>query len=155
MPTKAKFLASSFVLFEKDNKILLLLRENTGYMDNLYGFPAGHIDEGETPLEAACREAKEEVALSVKPENLEMLGVVQTVGNGSDSSDYLNFFFRAKKWQGEPKNMEPEKCGHLEWFSLDDLPDNLLEHVALILQNIKKSPTLLPTEQVRNRNPKS
>ena len=34
-----------------------------------------------------------------------------------------DFFFIAKKWQVEPKIMEPEKCDAIGWFSLDKLPD--------------------------------
>ncbi len=152
MADYAQFLAASFVLFLKDNKILLLLRQNTGYMDGFYGLPAGHVDAGETPIDAAVREAKEEVNINILPKDIELIDIVQADAVFERGGDYFNFFFKADKWQGDPKNMEPEKCASLEWFDLNNLPDNLLEHVALVLQNIDNSPTILATEQVKNRN---
>ena len=46
----------------------------------------------------------------------------------------LTSFFTAKKWRGEPKNMEPDKCDDLRWFDVDNLPDNT---IAYIKQAIK------------------
>lgn len=152
MDTFAQFLAASFVLFVKNGKVLLLLRQNTGYMDGYYGLPAGHVDAGETPIDAAVREAKEEVNIDILSKDIRLIDVVQADAMSERGTDYFNFFFKADKWQGEPENMEPDKCASLEWFDLNNLPDNLLEHVALVLQNIDNSPTILATEQVKNRN---
>ncbi len=30
-------------------------------------------------------------------------------------------------YDGEPKICEPDKCSELKWFSLDTLPDNVIE----------------------------
>ncbi len=155
MAENGLFLASSFVLFEKGDEILLLLRKNTGYMDGFYGLPAGHIDKGETPIETAIREAKEEVDIDLIAADLSLIDIVQADAVYEKNVDYFNFFFKASKWQGEPKNMEPNKCAELVWANVNNLPDNLLEHVRLILQNRKNSPTILATEQVRNRNTNS
>lgn len=58
---------SSGIIFIKDVKILLCHATNTPY----WGIPKGHIDEGETALEAALREVKEETNFTVTdPENL-------------------------------------------------------------------------------------
>lgn len=48
----------------KDEKILLMRRNNKGL--KYYTFIGGGMEEGETPEEAAIREAKEEVSLDVK-----------------------------------------------------------------------------------------
>ena len=45
-----KLICSSYLLLIKDNKILLGLRQNTGYMDGFYHLPAGHKEEGESNL---------------------------------------------------------------------------------------------------------
>ncbi|WBW95576.1 hypothetical protein [Oceanirhabdus sp. W0125-5] len=41
----------------------------------------------------------------------------------------IDYFFVAKQWSGEIKNMEPNKCDLLEWFDLDDLPHNIIPYV--------------------------
>ncbi|GGV02513.1 hypothetical protein GCM10010211_82330 [Streptomyces albospinus] len=40
------------------------------------------------------------------------------------------FFFEATEWDGEPVNKEPEKCLALEWFTVHDLPDDIIEYPA-------------------------
>ena len=45
-----------------NEKVLLVYEKNR----NFWGFPKGHIEEGETEIETALREVKEEVGLEVE-----------------------------------------------------------------------------------------
>ncbi|MGY6025450.1 hypothetical protein [Streptomyces spinosirectus] len=38
------------------------------------------------------------------------------------------FFCEALKWEGEPVNKEPQKCLALTWFTVHDLPDDIIEY---------------------------
>jgi hypothetical protein len=40
----------------------------------------------------------------------------------------IGFFFEATEWEGMPVNKEPEKCLALEWFTVHDLPDDIIEY---------------------------
>ncbi|MCX5416063.1 hypothetical protein [Streptomyces sp. NBC_00059] len=40
----------------------------------------------------------------------------------------IGFFFAATRWSGEPVNREPEKCLGLEWFSVHELPEDIIEY---------------------------
>lgn len=53
----------AFVIYEADGKILYLRRTD----DQSWDFPGGHIEPGETPIEGAIRESREEVGHS--PQN--------------------------------------------------------------------------------------
>ena len=69
MNSKVDFAAGGIVLL--DNKILLvknLLREEfkKNYSFGFWGFPKGHLEEGETTVEAAEREVFEETGFEVK-----------------------------------------------------------------------------------------
>ena len=69
MNSKVDFAAGGIILLE--NKILLVknrLREEykKNYSSGFWGFPKGHLKEGETPLEAAEREVFEETGFEVK-----------------------------------------------------------------------------------------
>lgn len=44
-----------------DGKRLLLLKRASGGSQDTWAFPGGRLDDGESPLEAAIREAKEEI----------------------------------------------------------------------------------------------
>lgn len=82
------------------------------------------------------REAKEEADIeSVKADLLP----ATVIHRYYPDQEYIDFFFVAKKWNGEPKIMEPDKCDDISWFDLNDLPDNLLPYVKEAIGNYKKS----------------
>ena len=124
---------ASYLYLEKDGKILLLRRHNTGHMDGYYSFIAGHVDPGETFTEAVVREAKEEAGIIVKEQDLDVVHV-----NHRPGVNYLDMHFAAKKWKGNAKNMEPDKCDDMRWFDKNKLPDNLLPNVRHVLEQMKK-----------------
>jgi 8-oxo-dGTP diphosphatase len=63
MKERFKLIASVYVLFIKDQKILMLLRANTGYEDGKYSLVAGHAD-GNEALTAATKERREKKRVS-------------------------------------------------------------------------------------------
>ena len=57
------------------------------------------------------------------------------------ASSYIDLFFVAKKWEGEPSNKEPNKCDDLKWFDLNSLPENMVLSVKSAIENyIKGNP---------------
>ena len=50
--------------------------------------------------------------------------------------EYIDFFFTCNDWRGEFVNAEPEKCGGLEWFDIDKLPDNIPDYVKYVIDNL-------------------
>jgi 8-oxo-dGTP pyrophosphatase MutT (NUDIX family) len=127
-----KFVARSAVfiaLCTSDQKVLLQRRCNTGYMDGRYDLPSGHVERGESLLDAAIRELLEETGIRVKGADLQLWHINQF---GANSEDYYNFFFMADTWQGEPAITEADKCDDMQFFSLDNLPQLTAgSHVAL------------------------
>ncbi|MDQ3432458.1 MAG: DNA mismatch repair protein MutT, partial [Actinomycetota bacterium] len=47
---------------------------------------------------------------------------------GDDAPDRIGFFFEATDWDDDPVNREPEKCLQLQWFTVHDLPDDLIPY---------------------------
>jgi len=123
---KARFslVADVHLFLIKDNKILFLLRENTGYMDGYYHVPAGHLDGEEKIASALIREAKEEIGIAIEPEDIKFVHIMHNKSN----NERVAFFFEVKKWHGYIKNMEPDKCGRLAWFPLNKLPENIVPY---------------------------
>jgi len=128
-----KLIPSVYLVSIKDNKILLLRRFNTGFMDGFYSFPAGHVEENETLTQAMVREAKEEIGVDIKREDLRLVHVMH---RKEPNEERINFFFQAEKYQGEPKIMEPHKCDDLSWFDLDNLPENVIPYIKEAIKNI-------------------
>ena len=125
--------AAVYLLLIKDNKVLLSRRFNTGWMDGRYSLISGHLDGNETVSTAMIREAFEEAKIKIKKEDL----IPATVIDRQSDQEYIDFFFVVKKWDGEIEIGEPDKCDELKWFSLDNLPDNLLSYIEEAIENYK------------------
>ncbi len=115
----------------KEGKILFLLRKNTGYMDGYYHVPAGHLDGKERIIDGLIRESKEEIGVIIKEEDAKLVHIMHNKSN----VERLGFFFEVKKWEGEIKNMELDKCESLEWFYLDDLPEKIVPYAKSAVKN--------------------
>lgn len=123
-----------YVFLIKDNKLLLLRRKNTGWEDGKYGLPSGHLENNETVLAAAIREAKEEAGIDIGAEYLKMVHVMHRRVN----YDYLDIYFVGDKWTGEPFIAEKHKADDLQWIDVNKLPTNILENVKVAFENYKK-----------------
>jgi 8-oxo-dGTP pyrophosphatase MutT (NUDIX family) len=106
------------VCWNDKNEILLELREGTGYLDGHWDLPSGHVEAEEGILEAAVRELKEEVNLTVDPKDLKLIHIVQRFVD----FPYIDFVLSAAKFTDQPKIMEADKCGDLRWFPTNALP---------------------------------
>lgn len=127
-------LAACVALVDKDDLALLVQRQNTDWANGLWGVPGGIIEPGESALSAACRELREEVGVTISPEDLEFNEVVHFIQN---EYDVVTFYFTCRRWKGEVRNSEPGKAFDIDWFSLDNLPDSLISHNYQVLSNIK------------------
>jgi ADP-ribose pyrophosphatase YjhB (NUDIX family) len=129
------FYAAVYLILKKENKILLMRRFNTEWMPGMYTLPAGHLDGNETAQMAMSRETKEEINLIISPEEL---SVVHTMHRKSDGREYFDIFLEAKKYSGELNINEKDKCDDLNWFPVNSLPENTLEHVKIALNLISQ-----------------
>ena len=119
-----------------DTEVLLQLRQNTGYMDGHWAAAAaGHVERGETAIDAAHREAAEEIA--VGDLELEFVTSMQRTRHDLPIDERIDFFFVSRSWSGEPRIVEPEKCAELRWCRLDSLPDPVVPHELAVLNALR------------------
>lgn len=130
-----KLSVSVFLLFISDNKVLLLKRSNTGWMDGYFSIPAGALDGTETLSEAVIREAKEEVGVIVDPNDI---GLIHTMHCFTNGEEWLGQFFMTQKWQGQPTIKEPDKHNELKWVNITNLPENIIPYVQQAIVNYLK-----------------
>lgn len=120
------------LLLLSNDKVLLLRRYQTGFADGYYSLVAGHLDEHETASQGIAREANEEAGLVINPRDLDLVHTMHHLSNGSER---IALFFTVRNWIGEPKNTEPEKCDDMNWFSIQDMPDNTVPYVKTAIDN--------------------
>ena len=115
-----------FVVIRNDNnEILLQQRANTGYLDEYWDLPSGHVEYGESLSDSAVREVEEEIGLKLNPKNLKLIHIEQFYVE----KDYVNYTFEAINWSGVPIVGEPEKCSAIRWFAIDALPSRCVNAV--------------------------
>lgn len=90
-----KLKSAVYLIIRDNDKVLLSLRQNTGWKDGNYSLVAGHVDGGESALEAMCREAKEEAGITIQPDDLVFTHVMHRL-NADPDDEYVDFFSSAK-----------------------------------------------------------
>jgi 8-oxo-dGTP diphosphatase len=144
MTKRFRVVPAAYVLLRRPgsqgDQVLLQLRQNTGYMDGHWAMgAAGHVEAEESVLEAACREAREELGVVIAPEDLVPLaGMHRTGGNQRPIDERVDFFFECRRWEGEPRLVEPGKAADLRWFPLDSLPDPVVPHELVVLRSLRE-----------------
>lgn len=130
-----KLSISVFCILKRKNEVLLILRSSTGYLDGKYSLPAGAIEGTEKLTTAAVREASEEVGVSINEDDLNQAHLMHCK---VDDDEWINVFFTAENWSGTPEVKEPHKHGAVEWFTMNNLPNNIILYIRLALEEIEK-----------------
>ena len=85
-----KLIPAVSLVLKKDNKILLQRRCNTGWCDDCYALVGGGIEEGETAFTAIIREAKEEIGITLRKQDLSVEHVLHF--RNVQGGDGITFF---------------------------------------------------------------
>lgn len=120
MSERALFKGVVNLIIKQEDKILLFFR-NDGFFSYGGGWwviPAGHIEHGETAVEAVVREAKEELDIDILPEDIEFVHIMSNLASKTEGFD---FFFVVKKYSGTLRNCEGDKCVEMRYMSQEEI----------------------------------
>ena len=136
MQNKNTINPASLLILKKDNKVLLT-RKCKEPFSGFYTLPSGKVDEGETFTDAVIRESEEEVGVILSKDDLRVAHIVHR--NEDDGSGvWVDAFFVAEKWKGEIENKETNKCDDLNWFDINNLPENIVPFVKSAIENVNQ-----------------
>ena len=131
MKKRHKIVLSVYLILKTSDGILLGKRQNTGFEDGNWALPAGHVEDNESAKIALCREIKEEIGITLSPENLTLAHVSH---RRSAERDNIDLFMTCDQWEGTVKNCEPHKCSELRFFSLEALPENTVGYIREVVE---------------------
>lgn len=100
-------------VIEKDGKYLLV--QEAKKCRGKWNLPAGHLDIGETILDAAKREIKEESGLDT-----ELTGICQIGNRVMEDRIFVSLIFTAKQSGGEII-IDKDEIMDVKWFSYDEI----------------------------------
>ncbi|PZW65915.1 ADP-ribose pyrophosphatase YjhB (NUDIX family) [Pseudomonas sp. URMO17WK12:I1] len=101
---------------------LLLVRRLREPEAGCWGLPGGKLDWLEPVEQAVRREIEEELAIRLT--SLCLLCVVDQI-DAQRGEHWLAPVYLADTFDGEVRNVEPEKHSDIGWFALDGLPEPL------------------------------
>lgn len=115
--------ASVVIIYHKGNILALKRSDDSESFPGFWNFPGGSIEEGESPVEAAVREVKEEASIDIDPAKMESMG-------SFDFAFLKVHYFKTDKFDGEIE-INDESSGHA-WIQ----PEQILDMVFLPMPSL-------------------
>jgi bis(5'-nucleosidyl)-tetraphosphatase len=98
---------------QNDELLILLIKHKNG---NHWAFPKGHVENGETEVETALREIKEETNLSVRI----LSGFKQTVTYSPKAGIIKDVVYFAADYVSGIVKPQPEEIIDIRWVNIED-----------------------------------
>jgi len=121
--------AQVFLIRENKSKTEILFGMRSGDKIDLanvsWDVAGGHCNEGESFTATAKRVLEKEFCVSFDPKDIKFTTIIHVGKNNVVRKQYICAHFFVDKWTGTPKIGEPTKMGKLEWFDIENLPENL------------------------------
>lgn len=122
------------LLLTDGDRVLLGRRRDTGYADGEWQImPSGHLEEGESVVDAAVREAREELGIEV--DGCEVVHVMHHRNPGGTAR--IGLFLVPRRYTGTPVNAEQHKCAELAWFPMDGLPERTVPYARAGIEAVR------------------
>ena len=111
--------AVNIILVDEQGRIYLQLRGGKKAGADTWAIPGGTQAINETQVQCIIREVKEELGITIKPEDLQYSNHFECLS--TPEKHYFHFAYVCKKWEGEPTNVETEKCKDARWFTVEEI----------------------------------
>jgi 8-oxo-dGTP diphosphatase len=118
---------------------VLLIQRGWPPHEGAWALPGGHVDPGETSLEAAARELAEETGVTVTADDLRQIGVWDAPER-DPRGRYITVAYVAVVPVGTTITAGDD-ARTARWWPLDDLPERLaFDHAAILSAAVASTP---------------
>lgn len=107
-----------FLLDRNEERVLLALKKR-GFGEGKWNGVGGKVEDGETVLSAALREAHEEIGVRIAPNEMRAHGVLSFSFAGMPELTQDVHVFCADRWQGEPTETDEMRP---VWYRYAEIP---------------------------------
>lgn len=135
---------SVFVLNNQGQVLLQKRSANKKYFPNTWALCTGHVENGETPKEAALRELNEELGVSVSLEQ------IFSFSFGKFDSQNIYFFYVICNLPVDEFSIQEEELSEVQWFFASVVIDMIKKHDNKIVYRDDKLELFLSLEEFVN-----
>ncbi len=108
------------------NQVLLVQRCHEAFGKGLYSMVGGKVEQGETAQEAIKREVHEEITLDIPQSAFQLAHTYHRVAREGEIEVIILCFKVDLTDMTAPYNNEPDKHDDMRFFSIDQLPKNII-----------------------------
>jgi len=110
------------ILLRRNRAVLMGLRKGS-HGAGTWSFPGGHIEAGETVMDAACRELREETGIIIPPDRFRKTTFTNDIFV-TEGKHYITLYVTADlpEESREPMILEPDKCAAWAWTTSEPGP---------------------------------
>lgn len=130
---KAKPFCAGIMIINGNDVLMLKRSKEETSSKGKWECPGGHIKKGETAWEAAKRETEEEIGRKI---NNKPIAVISTWIDPEHTKKYVMYIVRVNK-KFKPKLSHEHSDG--KWFSINDLPENMIDKLKENMPKYKKA----------------
>ena len=112
-------LVVALALIDADNRVFIARRPEGKAMAGLWEFPGGKLEPGESPEQAAIREAHEELGIAIEES---CLAPFAFASHGYETFHLLMPLYLCRKWRGTPTAREHGATRWVRPARLRDFP---------------------------------
>jgi len=138
-----KFSLGVFVcIFNKDISKILLIKRNKQKVSTYlgeWGNVGGKIEPGEYSIDAAIREASEEISVNLEKKNLKQIAIVENPDNPIFKNWHVIHIVYAAIIPENTKIILNDESEDYCWFDLNNLPEKMLDSKEDILKFANKA----------------